>query len=178
MTNLQHHQNVWIPATEMDKMGALASLAGLPSRQTSSEDLDRAAYYVALDGVTRHGLAEAVRFILKGSLGHAFMPSPPELRIQCDKAMQWHHDEAERIRRREQIARDRLPPVPPRSEAEIARNKARVAELYRSMGWTTDENDSEAFQSAMETKYGAAALAAIPDNPRARERMNPRTASE
>ena len=133
MNSLQIRQDVWTPATEADKAAALVSLAGLPSRQTSSAELDRAAFYVALEGVTRHGLAEAVRFILRGALGHGFMPSPPELRIQCDKAMQWHHDEAERIRRREQIATERPAPVK-RTQAQIERNKELVSGLYRSMG--------------------------------------------
>lgn len=93
--------DVWKKATEGEKSVALATLATLPSRATSSVELDRAAYYVALDGVTRHGLAEAVKAILKGALGHAFFPSPPELRMQCDKAMDWHERMAARIRRRE-----------------------------------------------------------------------------
>jgi len=125
---------------------------------------------VALEGVTRHGLAEAVRFILRGALGHGFMPSPPELRIQCDKAMQWHHDEAERIRRREQIATERPAPVK-RTQAQIERNKELVSGLYRSMGWEPDESDPDAFRAAMEAKYGADALAKIPDNPNALTRM-------
>lgn len=81
---------------------------------------------IALDGVTRHGLAEAVKFILRGALGHAFLPSPPELRIQCDKAMEWHERERDRIARREQIQRERIPDRDePSPEA-----KARVSALY------------------------------------------------
>jgi len=150
----------------------------LPSRATSSAEFDQQIYFLALNGVTQHGLFAGVTAILQNALGHAFFPSPPELRGQCDKAMEPHIRERDRIRHREQMARDRLAPVPPRSEAEIARNKARLAELYRSMGWTPDANDPDAFRDAMESKYGAAALAAIPDNPKARERTNPRTASE
>lgn len=63
--------------------------------------MDKAAYYLALDGVTRYGLAEAVKSIMKNGLGHAFFPSPPELRGQCDKAMEYPERERERIRRRE-----------------------------------------------------------------------------
>ncbi len=125
---------------------------------------------MALEGVTRHGLAEAVRFILRGALGHGFMPSPPELRLQCDKAMQWHIEEAERIRHRERIASDR-PAKVHRTPGEIARNKELVSGLYRSMGWEPDENDPDAFRAAMEAKYGADALAKIPDNPNALTRM-------
>lgn len=81
---------------------------------------------MALDGVTRHGLSEGVKAILKGALGHAFLPSPPELRMQCDKAMEWHVRERDRILRQQRIARDRDPPRREPTEAE----KARVAKLY------------------------------------------------
>jgi hypothetical protein len=83
-------------------------------------------YFIALDGTTKHGLAEAVKFILRGALGHAFFPSPPELRMQCDKAMEWHERERERIVRREQIQRER---VPARTEPS-PQAKARVARAY------------------------------------------------
>ena len=137
--------------------------------------MDSSAYYLALDGVTRHGLAEAVRFIMRGALGHAFMPSPPELRIECDKAMKWHEDEAARIRHREKIEREKPAPVQ-RTQAEIDRNKVLVADLYRSMGWVPVENDPRAFRAAMEAKYGADELAKIPDNPNALNRMGKQAA--
>ena len=128
MTNLPTPQtDVWTPATEMDRTGALAALSTLPARASSR--LDRVAYHVALEGVTRWGLTEAVKAILRGALGHAFFPSPPELRVQCDKAMWWHEREAEKIRRREREnadwARQRGDWRPP-TEAE----KARARETY------------------------------------------------
>lgn len=46
------------------------------------------AYAMALDGVELHGLQQATRNILKGCLNHAFMPSPPELRMECERVMQ------------------------------------------------------------------------------------------
>jgi hypothetical protein len=52
----------------------------------------KATYMIALDGVTRYSLEKATKLILQGSLGHAFMPSPPELRQQCDRIMQPHQD--------------------------------------------------------------------------------------
>lgn len=64
--------------------------------------MEKAAYYIALEGVTRHSLTEAVKFILRGALGHTFFPSPVELRQQCDASMSWHVRERDRIRNRQQ----------------------------------------------------------------------------
>ena len=99
--------DVWTPATDGDKLKALALLGALPARQALSPDVEDASFLIALDGVTKHGLEEAVKFILRGSLKHAFFPNPAELRQECDKAMEWPEREAERIRRREAIERDR-----------------------------------------------------------------------
>src|SRR5690606_5403817 len=99
-------QDVWTPATEDDFRRALAMLSRLPARETSSVEFDQMLYFVALKGTTQHGLFEAVTFILRGALGHGFFPSPPELRMQCDKAMEWHTQERERIAHREQMERE------------------------------------------------------------------------
>lgn len=42
---------------------------------------------MALDGVSVFALQTATKNIMRGVLGHAFFPSPPELRIQCDELM-------------------------------------------------------------------------------------------
>jgi hypothetical protein len=111
------------------------TLSGLPSRETTAGEIDNAAFMMALEGVTRHGLSEAVRFILRGALGHAFLPSPPELRIQCDKAMEHHKQMRERIARQERIASEREPDIPPRTADEIARQKERMARFYEASGY-------------------------------------------
>lgn len=128
-------QDVWKPATEVEKIQALVTLSGLPSRETTAGEIDNAAFMMALDGVTRYGLSEAVRFILRGALGHAFLPSPPELRIQCDKAMEHHKQMRERIARQERIASERLPDIPPRTADEIARHTERMARFYEASGY-------------------------------------------
>lgn len=97
-------------------MQALASLAGLPSRQADDADLDRRMYQIALDGVSRYALNEAVKAIIRGGLGHTFFPSPVELRMQCDKAMA-PHIEAQRQYRRMEAQR--------RENQEIAASHAR-----------------------------------------------------
>jgi hypothetical protein len=128
-------------------------LAGLPARETGDSHIDKAAYYIALEGVTRYGLAEAVKFILRGALGHTFFPSPPELRIQCDKAMEWHDRERERIRRREQMERER---IPERGEP-TQQAKARVAAAYQQFLASYDgskQSAEEAERAEIRARYG------------------------
>jgi hypothetical protein len=157
------NQDFWKPATETEKLAALASLAGLPSRQTSSAELDKAAFFVALDGVTRWGLAEAVKAILRNSLGHAFFPSPPELRGQCDKAMIWHEREADRIRRQEREAENHVDWRPP-TEAEKAKARQVYAEFCKGY---------EKAAASETLRLDPALVALVPDNPKsmARQRM-------
>ncbi|MBC8718800.1 hypothetical protein [Ochrobactrum sp. Marseille-Q0166] len=62
-------------------------LSSLPSRASADDQVNIAGFYMALEGVTRHGLQTATKQIMQGSLGHAFLPSPPELRQECDKVM-------------------------------------------------------------------------------------------
>lgn len=59
----------------------------MPMRALANPEAEKMAYQMALDGVTKHGLDTAVRNIMAGALGHGFMPSPPELRIQIDEVM-------------------------------------------------------------------------------------------
>lgn len=159
-------KDVWAPATEQHKAAALASLASLPSRATNSESLDSAAYYIALEGVTRYGLSEAVRAIFKNALGHAFFPSPPELRGQCDKAMEHHVRMRDRVWLRERIARETPPDVPPRTEEE----KARVAEIMREFHASSEREKAaaiEAERAEIRQRYGMTdeVLASIKDQP-------------
>jgi hypothetical protein len=62
-------------------------LAGLPSRLADDVKADKAAMYMALNGVSFHALARATEAILQGALGHTFFPSPVEFRQQCDAVM-------------------------------------------------------------------------------------------
>lgn len=162
-----HQQDVWNPATETEKIQALVMLSGLPSRATSAGELDNAAYLTALDGTTRYGLAEAVKAILKGSLGHGFMPSPPELRIEHDKAMRWHEDMAAKIRRRERenegFARDSSDGWRPPTPEEKARVAALMAEFNASHD-AAKNADFEAERAEIRARYGMTdeALAALP----------------
>jgi hypothetical protein len=115
----------------------MVMLGGLPAREVDAErqEIDKAAMYLALDGVTRYGLMEAVKAVLRRALGHDFFPNPPELRGQCDKVMEYHERMRERIARQERIASERLPDIPPRTADEIARHKERMARFYEASGY-------------------------------------------
>lgn len=65
----------------------LTLLSSLPSRASADDRINVAGFYLALEGVSRHALQTATKQIMQGSLGHAFLPSPPELRQECDKIM-------------------------------------------------------------------------------------------
>lgn len=133
------------------------TLSGLPSRQTTAGDLDNAAFMLALEGVAKHGLSEAVKRILKGALGHGFLPSPPELRLQCDKAMEWHERERDRIRRREQIEREM--PVHRELTPEA---RARVNAIYADFCKGYEKASTEGT-----FRLDPELVAKIPDNPKA-----------
>jgi hypothetical protein len=129
--------------------------------------MDNAAFMIALDGVTRYGLDVAVKSILRGCLGHVFLPSPPELRIECDKAMHWHEREAERIRRAERERSewerqhgDYRPPTP-EAKARVSKAYARFCEGY----------EKAAVKETL--KLDPELVAQVPDNPKsiARQKM-------
>jgi hypothetical protein len=82
-------------STQTDILQALGLLASLPSR---SSEFSNQAYFVALDGVTRKHLFRATERILKGALGHAFFPSPPEFRLLCDKQVEADLEDARKQR--------------------------------------------------------------------------------
>jgi hypothetical protein len=135
------------------------TLSGLPSRATTAGELDNAAFMMALDGVTRHGLSEAVKFILRGALGHAFLPSPPELRLQCDKSMEFHEMERKRIARREQMERERREHIPTGEPTPEAR--ARVAATYAKFCAGYDKAAAEDT-----LKLDPELVAQVPNNPK------------
>lgn len=153
--------DVWTLATADDKTKALAIFSPLPSRQAYSAEFDEAVYMVALEGVTRYGLSEAVRKIVQGALGHGFFPNPVELRMQCDKAMSFHREMRERIERRQALERERIPERAPLTEAEKARQVERMARFYAQC----DKSNTEAELEAIRAKYDPKKLAKIPNQP-------------
>jgi hypothetical protein len=155
--------DVWKPATETEKIQALVTLSGLPSRATTAGAMDNAAFMIALDGVTRYGLDAAVKSILRGSLGHPFLPSPPELRLECDKVMRYHQMEADRIRRQEREAENHFDWKPP-TEAEKAKARKVYAQFCKGYEKAATEET---------LMLDPALVALVPDNPKsmARQRM-------
>lgn len=146
---------------------ALALLAGMPSRPTDEPELEREAYFIALEGATRWSLTEAVKAALRGKLGHAFLPSPPELRRLCNEAMQPHEEQRERILRRERQEREaaQFPDrVPPSEEA-----KARVSRAYAE--YCARHEADKRTEPVQMRQYDPELLATIPDNPKFKERM-------
>lgn len=133
MNELTRTTDVWAPATQQDQIACLALLAGLPAREADGDAVDKAAYYLALEGVTKFGLREAVKAILQGKHGHGFFPSPPELRMQCDAAMEHHVRMRERIARQERIDAERTAPRREPTEDEKARVSAMIARFHASL---------------------------------------------
>jgi hypothetical protein len=112
-------------------MQSLTLLAKLPRRAATDPEMVVAVYLIALEGVTRYALEKATRLIVQGRLGHPFMPSPPELRIECDRIMQPHQDLLTSQReRRERFtwAEDANKSEPPDAEA-----RDRMTALWQSV---------------------------------------------
>lgn len=89
--------------TKQDVLAALGAMRSLPTR--GSDDLDAlfGAYVTAMQGTQAVHLQQAVTAIMRGALGHGFLPSPPELRIECDKIAK--AEQAQRARLIEQRRR-------------------------------------------------------------------------
>lgn len=114
-------------ATRQDLAAALVAMGGLIKRQSIDPEMEFAGYEVAIEGVRAVDLVEAVRSILRGALGHAFFPVPPELRLRCDAVRDARIAEAaDELRRRRQAEEARA--IGNRSEP-TPEAKARVAEL-------------------------------------------------
>jgi hypothetical protein len=153
----------WTKATDKEKLATLAALGSLPSRPSSSPELDSAGYFLALDGVTLHGLTTAAKAILQGSLQHAFYPSPSELRMQCDEAMKWHERRAERLRVMERSEADKpaFVPKPDEARAKVASTYQSFCEGYRLAKFGDDRQQRE----AVRRQYGMTldAVSKLPD---------------
>ena len=150
-------------------MQALASLAGLPSRQADEDGIDRKMYFVALDGVSRYALNEAVKAIIRGALGHTFYPTPVEFRQQCEKAMEPHIRQAERVRIQEAQERERAEFARTR-QGQTPASRERVAAAYAKFcaGYTSEKDEAEEAERAdIRARYGMTdeLIDAIPDQP-------------
>ena len=124
--------------TAQDVLSALARLAALPNRSAdvAMDNLDM--FVEALDGVRADHLEHAIAAIIKGALNHGFMPSPPELRIQCDRCAKAESEQVAGLaverRRQEEAAAYR---VPDHSADARARVQAMVDAFHRGMSPTS-----------------------------------------
>lgn len=111
---------------------ALKLLTSLPRRRADDEagKLDLEAYQIALKGVTRYGLNLATQAVLRGAHGHAFFPSPAELRRQCDAAMEpiWRRQREEALRDESRMIAKRCAEIEACRTSEARR---RVESVYR-----------------------------------------------
>jgi hypothetical protein len=144
----------------------MAMLGPLPARKALSEEIEDATYSIVMEGMTAHGLEEAVRAALRGEHGSTFFPSPPELSVLYDKAMEHHVSMRNRIARQQQIERERREHAP-RSEP-TPEAKARVAALTAAFHASHErEKDSnlEAERAEIRARYGMTAdlVAQIPN---------------
>lgn len=121
---------------------------------------------IALSGVSTYALAEATRAILQGSLGHAFHPSPPEFRIQCEKAMQPVKEELAR-ETQVRLEKERSAEFRPvqHTQAEIVR----VNKIYQRFceGFQTEFKTEADIIQEIRNKYPRELLDAVPDAPTA-----------
>ena len=168
VNQIAHQTDFWTLASQEDKIKALWSISGLPSRRAENEQVDKALYHLALDGVTRYGLAEAVKAVAQNKLGHPFFPEPQELRGLCDKAMEWPERQRERQIRQDRYLQERREnnAVVQRSPEAIARQQA----AYRRFlsGYEVEKNDAEEAERAeIRARYGLTdeAVSALPDQP-------------
>ncbi|RWE03853.1 hypothetical protein [Mesorhizobium sp.] len=122
-------------ATNRDVLIGLAALDPLPRRASTNPELEFAAFKTALEGrkvgqivVAYVDLTSAVRAIVQGSLGHAYHPSPTELRMQCDAKRAERIEEIAKAARRRAAEQEQ---ASYRSTVEkTAESKARAAAVY------------------------------------------------
>lgn len=136
-------------ATKADLRRALALLSSLPSQVAASPDLQLEATWIAIDGVTRHALSEAVKAILRGQLGRGFFPSPAELRKACDAAQQVVDHATENARLSEELERNRELFERRKRQFEASREARVAANLARLREKQADWDSYAAHVSAM-----------------------------
>lgn len=116
-------------------------------------------YFVALEGVTRYALSEAVKAVLRNKLGHTFFPSPVELRKLCDDAQRPHIEMARRAR----IASETMASRREQDAAIAARTpqaRARIAAIYTDFCSAYRTKESE-FVPSLDPEL----VAMVPDAP-------------
>ncbi|BCG85340.1 hypothetical protein MesoLj113c_14500 [Mesorhizobium sp. 113-3-9] len=149
-------------ATRQDVAGALVTLSCLPKRQSVDAVVEFEAYCVALEGIASATLAGAVKAILRNALGHAFFPSPPELRGQCDRIRSAQLDEMANKQRKRRMAEEQAQFAP---VVHTKEQMARVARAHKAfLDSLRPMNEADEIE-AIRAKYDPKDLERIPDRP-------------
>ncbi|NKC29135.1 hypothetical protein HED52_21540 [Ochrobactrum ciceri] len=163
MNQLAKTEDFTTKATQQEMFECLTLLSGLRSRASDNDSLNVALYYIALEGVTRHGLQVATRNILQGSLGHPFLPDPPELRQECNKVMKPILDAMAWDANRDRILREQREEQRQRSQSQSTwtpESRARATEKWQSVkAAMQDKRDEENSYDAAMARLQAAAEA-------------------
>lgn len=146
--------------TEQDVLGAVVSLGSLPRRASDTAELDLMAFRIALEGVKAADLSAAVRAVLQGALGHAFFPAPPELRLQCNAAMDVRASEAARDLKRKRDVEER---AALRRIEHSPEQRARVAAMHRAFHDSLRPMSEADEVNVIRQRYDPTLLATIPD---------------
>ena len=130
-------------------------LSALPTRDPIDRTLVMVVYLKALEGVTRHSLEVAADNIIKGhsNLEHGFMPSPPELRRECERVMKPINDSARYVREVEQ-ARAEAKGRKHSSPVDQTKNRDILAVNIDHGTWTTTGKRTFPTGSLWEAKTG------------------------
>lgn len=130
-------------------------LSALPARAPTDQNLVREVYLKALEGVTRHSLEMAVENIIKGhsNLEHGFMPSPPELRRECERVMKPINDGLRYVREVEQ-ARSEAKGRKHSSPVDATKNREILAVNIDHGTWTSTGKRTFPAGSLWEAKTG------------------------
>lgn len=153
-------------------------LSALPTREPVDPNLIRSLYIGALINVTIHSLEVAVNNFRDGQsyVEHTFMPSPPELRKECDRVQrkfaeerarkldphrQRHENEQQRLRHEQ----TKTPEAMARVAAMLARfnqahDEAKASERQEGIAATTDQ-----LRDRIIGQIGETAFNKIPDLP-------------
>ena len=137
-------------------------LSVLPARGATDPNLTRGVYLKALEGVTRHSLEVATDNIIKGhsNLEHGFMPSPPELRRECERVMKPINDSALYVREVERAREAAKRLKRHTSSVDATKNREILAVNIDHGTWTTTGKrtfpDGSLWEAKTGTVYGPA----------------------
>ena len=124
-------------------------LKSLPSRASDTAEIDRQAFIIGQQGVTRGALAEAVKQVLRGALGHGFHPSAPEFRLLCDGIQRKQAEERARGSDERRQLRDNEQQRLRHEQTKTPEARARVAAMLARFNQSHDEAKASERQSGI-----------------------------